>query len=152
MRTDFRTLTSLSLITHLIRLVDFYFDVSVGTHRFLHRQAVMSWLNAMQINVLSGLSIWSNLGEAKAAIVLTILAISVAQQEKKWDTSRNQACFPTPSHAYFSEATLLTGAETSLPRLESAQTRLMQVVYLLHTSRMNYAWYICLVLLSRFPR
>ncbi|GAA3299377.1 hypothetical protein GCM10020218_088890 [Dactylosporangium vinaceum] len=45
------------------------------------------------------------------------------------------------SDALFCAAMQLTDSEMGFPRLESAQARLIQVLYLLQTSRMNKAWY-----------
>ncbi|KAF2827103.1 hypothetical protein CC86DRAFT_455650 [Ophiobolus disseminans] len=45
------------------------------------------------------------------------------------------------SDEFFCEASRLTEEETGLPRLESAQSRLIQVLYLLMSSRFNQAWY-----------
>lgn len=45
------------------------------------------------------------------------------------------------SDELFCEASRLTDEETGKPRLESAQSRLIQVLYLLMSCRFNHAWY-----------
>ena len=45
------------------------------------------------------------------------------------------------SDMLFIEASRLTLAETGIPKLESAQCRLIQVLYLLMSCRFNQAWY-----------
>ncbi|KAG7117878.1 Activator of stress genes protein 1 like [Verticillium longisporum] len=47
----------------------------------------------------------------------------------------------SPSDHLFCVAAQLTDAETGSPRLESAQARIIQTLYLLTTSRFNRAWY-----------
>lgn len=125
-----------------LELMEFHFDVSVVTYRFLHRQTVFNWLNIIQANREDGMPIPHRLGEAKAAVVLTILAIATLRKEKIKDSSSDQAWSLKRSDQLFRTATNLTNSETGLPRQESAQARLLQVLYLLQTSRMNHAWYV----------
>lgn len=124
-----------------MELMAFYFDVCVVTYRFLHRQTVMLWLEAVLNNAEHNLPVSHGLGHGKAAVVLGILAIVVLRQEKLRDSLENATWSPQSSDQYFCAATRLTEAETGLPRLESAQARLIQVLYLLQTTRMNQAWY-----------
>jgi hypothetical protein len=43
-------------------------------------------------------------------------------------------------HSSFSTGNALTHAETGPARLESVQARLIQVLYLMQTSRLSLAW------------
>lgn len=125
-----------------LELMVFYFDVSVVTYRFLHRETVFNWFDIVQANVQDDMPMQHKLGEAKAAIILTILAIVTLRKEKIKDSSGDQTWSLRWSDRLFRQATGLTDLETGLPRLESAQARLVQVLYLLQTSRMNQAWYV----------
>ncbi|OLN81068.1 Activator of stress genes protein 1 [Colletotrichum chlorophyti] len=126
-------------------MLRYYFDVCVVTYRFLHQGCVTEWFNALLSNGQSERLVHHGLGRAKASIVLTILAIVTLRQIKIEGVAT-----PGPeeddkmrrSDWYFCQAVALTDAETGLPKLESAQARLLQVLYLLQTSRMNQAWYV----------
>jgi hypothetical protein len=73
-----------------------------------------------------------------------VLAIATFHEQKAAGTSL-LATDDEPSlrqcDGLFSEASRLTDSETGFPQLESAQARLIQVLYLLMSSRMNQAWY-----------
>ncbi|SPO06448.1 related to C6 transcription factor [Cephalotrichum gorgonifer] len=121
-------------------LLALYFDVCIATYRFLHRETAASWLETLEWNLSVGKPAWSDIGKARAAIVLTILAIAEIHHEK------SSALTAEPSSRIcadelFGMASNLTETETGFPSLESAQARLIQVLYLLTTSRMNRAWY-----------
>ncbi|KAF3291589.1 hypothetical protein TWF132_006583 [Orbilia oligospora] len=125
-------------------LLSFYFDVCVVTYRFLHKSSVTTWVDAMHHNVQQDPPLWNGVGQARAAIVFSILAIASIRQEKiKGIGSPDQeATSLKTSDQYFRAGMkLLTESETGLPRLESAQARLIQVLYLLQTARMNQGWY-----------
>lgn len=124
-----------------LELVEFYFDVSVVTYRFLHRQTVFNWLGIVQANAQDDMPLQHKSGEAKTAIILTILAIVTLRKEKIKESTDDQTWSLKQSDQFFRKATNFTESETGLPRLESAQARLIQVLYLLQTSRMNQAWY-----------
>ncbi|TLD30905.1 hypothetical protein PspLS_01792 [Pyricularia sp. CBS 133598] len=134
------------------RLLAMYFDVCVVTYLILHQPLVEAWLAAMQEDVERRLPGWRRVGTARAAIVLGVLAIAAAHE------TRVASPFPDPSQAaggvgdssgqeqqhhdrLFCASQKLVEAETGSPRLESAQARLIQTLYLLTTSRMNRAWY-----------
>ncbi|GKT51521.1 activator of stress genes 1 [Colletotrichum spaethianum] len=124
-------------------LLALYFDVCIATYRVLHRPSVEAWLRVMVDNLRQGKSVWQDLGRGKASIVLTALAVSTAHQEKSngFHSPEDETLSLARSDRLFCVALQLTERETGLPRLESAQSRLIQVLYLLTTSRMNRAWY-----------
>lgn len=118
-------------------LLSLYFDVCIATYRFLHRGTTRSWLGSLEWNLRSGKPAWASLGKPRAAIVLTVLAIASIHQEKSGCAQSPRVC----ADELFGMASRLTDTETGFPSLESAQARLIQVLYLLTTSRMNRAWY-----------
>ncbi|KAI4624976.1 uncharacterized protein J4E87_005457 [Alternaria ethzedia] len=86
-----------------------------------------------------------DVGRAKTAVVLSVLAIASFHEEKASGESgtspASQADAQSQSDMLFTEALRLTQAETGIPKLESAQCRLIQVLYLLMSCRFNQAWY-----------
>jgi hypothetical protein len=125
-------------------LMDLYFDVCIATYRILHRPTVERWLDAIYNNLRDGKSPWRDIGRARTAIVLTALAIATAHREKSRQifSPEDEALSLNCSDELFRISSRLTDEETGIPRLESAQARLIQVLYLLTTSRMNRAWYV----------
>ncbi|TLD09532.1 hypothetical protein PspLS_11861 [Pyricularia sp. CBS 133598] len=137
-------------------LVAFYFDKCVVTYRILHRQSVEGWLKVMeqetqersdilQHTLPSGATLLPGVGGAKAAIVLTVLAIAIqkrARMSLHGTPGRDGSRDEDEVLCDFSMAQGLVQTETGLPKLESAQARLLQVLYLLQTSRVNQAWYL----------
>ncbi|KAH8667888.1 fungal-specific transcription factor domain-containing protein [Ilyonectria robusta] len=128
-----------------VELFKFYFDNCVVTYRVLNQQNCFSWLGTILHNVQNGLPLHTGLSHAKAAIVVSILAIASLRQHKisapvPLDTGESFAL--RQSEQYFTTSINLTAGETGLPRVESAQARVLQVLYLLQTSRMNQAWYV----------
>jgi hypothetical protein len=77
--------------------------------------------------------------------VLAVLAIASFHEEKaKGDAGfspTNGVTVQSQSDLLFTEAARLTQDETGIPQLESAQCRLIQVLYLLMSCRFNQAWY-----------
>ncbi|KAI6355242.1 hypothetical protein MCOR25_008284 [Pyricularia grisea] len=153
--------TTLALPHGASSLMAFYFDKCVVTYRILHRQSVEGWLRAMQQEIQersnmsepmpsSGLSLPPPaVGGAKAAVVLAVLAIAIqkrARMSLHGTPGRDGTCDEDEvlreCDPYFSMAQGLVQAETGLPKLESAPARLLQVLYLLQTSRVNQAWYL----------
>ncbi|KAK6086971.1 fungal specific transcription factor domain-containing protein [Seiridium cupressi] len=123
-------------------LVQLYFDVCIATYRFLHLQTVEDWLQVVLRNKHDGIPIFHGLGRARAAIVLTILAIATAHDENASGRfQEDEASSMNRIDSLFSMASALIQQETARPTLESAQARIIQVLYLLTTSRMNQAWY-----------
>ncbi|KAK9418321.1 putative Fungal-specific transcription factor domain-containing protein [Seiridium unicorne] len=132
-------LPSLSRARELVHL---YFDVCIATYRFLHLQTVEDWLQVVLRNKHDGIPIFHGLGRARAAIVLTILAIATAHDENASGRfQEDEASSMNRIDSLFSTASALIQQETARPTLESAQARIIQVLYLLTTSRMNQAWY-----------
>lgn len=125
-------------------LLSFYFDACVVTYRMFHRQTVEGWLEILLKDRKQTRPISYSLGNAKCAIILTLLAIAQFRNEKLkggYYSSDNEALALRENDRLFCAATDLTDSEMGFPRLESAQARLVQVLYLLQTSRMNKAWY-----------
>ncbi|KAH7311244.1 fungal-specific transcription factor domain-containing protein [Stachybotrys elegans] len=130
--------------TEARRLLALYFDVCIATYRFLHRPTVEAWLDVLERNMETEQPIWRGIGHARAAIVLVVLAIAVAHREKSnnFTSVGGEANALKLSDELFSIAARLTDGETGFPRLESAQARLVQVLYLLTTSRFNRSWFV----------
>lgn len=129
----------------IVDLVKFYFDECVVTYRIFHRQTVMSWLEKFISNLDSGTPLTSDLGHARAAIILGILAVVTFRREKirrAASQTFDEGAALEQCDPFFAAAENLTDAETGHPKLESAQARLIEVLYLLQTSRMNQAWYV----------
>lgn len=127
-------------------LLRFYFNNCVVTYRCLHQGYVTKWLAIVLENARQDNHLWLDVGHARAAIVLTTLAIATLRRSKvdapySADFEKTNVEISN-SDTYFCAATDLTNVETGLPTLESAQARLLQVLYLLQTSRMNQAWYV----------
>ncbi|GKT51480.1 activator of stress genes 1 [Colletotrichum spaethianum] len=125
-----------------LSMLRFYFDVCVVTYRCLHQGYVTEWFEALLANADGNQPLHRDIGYAKAAIVMTILAIVTLRQSKVRGVGAEQSSDLRRSDAYFCQALSLTDMEVGLPKLESAQSRLLQVLYLLQTTRMNQAWYI----------
>jgi len=123
-------------------LLSFYFDVCVVTYRFLHRQVVEAWHETLRENAQRHFLISQGIGNARTAIVLNILAIASVRREKLRGAQNIEPLSTQRSDQFFCAAAEFTEAETGFPTLESAQARLLQVLYLLQTSRMNQGWYI----------
>ncbi|KAH8891566.1 hypothetical protein GQ53DRAFT_765108 [Thozetella sp. PMI_491] len=125
-------------------LLAFYFDVCIATYRFLHRQTVEQWLERLLLNIQQGAPVYHTIGETRASIVLSALAIAIYHRgQSKRGTSPNEEAEATRrSDQLFSSALRMTDLATGYPNFESAQAKLIQVLYLLHTSRMNQAWYV----------
>ncbi|KAJ0160201.1 Activator of stress [Colletotrichum tanaceti] len=126
-------------------MLRFYFDVCVVTYRCLHQGYVTEWFEGLLSNAQVNRPLHHGIGYAKASIVMTILAIVTLRQSKVRGATGTAAAESSDlgrSDAYFSHALSLTDMEVGLPTLESAQSRLLQTLYLLQTSRMNQAWYV----------
>lgn len=124
-------------------LLSFYFDACVVTYRMLHRGTVERWLAILLDDRAQDQPFCHSLGNAKLAVILTILAIARFRKEKIHGEclAEEEATALRESDRMFCAAMKLTDNETGFPRLESVQARLIQVLYLLQTSRMNKAWY-----------
>lgn len=125
-------------------LLDLYFDVCIATYRILHRPSVELWLTTVEGNLRDGNPVWHGIGPAKAAIVLVALAIAKIHQEKSkgFSSTADESRAQSESDRLFSSSVRLTDQETGYPKLDSAQARLVQTLYLLTTSRFNRSWYV----------
>ncbi|KAM0277441.1 hypothetical protein ACHAQH_005805 [Verticillium albo-atrum] len=136
----------LALPSHqdLVELMAMYFDVCIATYHIVHRPTVQTWLETIESNVQGGQVAWQGLGRARTSIVLACLAVATAHRQKSRGlvSDENDALSLSRSDHLFCVASQLTDAETGSPRLESAQARIIQTLYLLTTSRFNRAWYI----------
>ncbi|KAJ5750992.1 hypothetical protein N7533_008020 [Penicillium manginii] len=125
------------------KLLEFYFETCVVTYRMLHRPTIEAWIDALVKDRTEGKPIGHSLGHAKSSILLAIMAIATLRYEKVHGdmTSQSEADALGESDRLFCMSTSITETETGFPRLESVQARLLQVLYLLQTSRMNKGWY-----------
>ena len=128
-------------------LFTFYFEFCVVTYQCLHQPTVALWLDRLLASAARDLPLHTGLSHSRAAIILTIFAIATLRREKldkSVSTPNNSDLLYSlhDSDRHFCAARALTEAETGHPTLESAQARLLQVLYLLQTSRMNQAWYV----------
>uniref|UniRef100_A0A0B7KQW2 Zn(2)-C6 fungal-type domain-containing protein n=1 Tax=Bionectria ochroleuca TaxID=29856 RepID=A0A0B7KQW2_BIOOC len=126
-------------------LLEYYFDRCVVTYRCLNSQLCSRWLSTLLSNAENNLPFFHDIGHAKAAVILEILAIASLRQNKiagNWSTDDGSGYYLQQSDQFFCGATALTNEEKGLPRLESVQARILQVLYLLQTARMNQAWYV----------
>jgi hypothetical protein len=122
-------------------LLDLYFEVCVATYKPLHRPTVDTWYHVVVNNIQQGLPLTDNLGNAKVAVLLGVLAIATFHRQKSRGFFEDAPSL-AQSDAFFKVTSNLIETETGEPHLESAQARLLQVFYLLMTCRMNQAWYI----------
>jgi hypothetical protein len=126
-------------------LLVLYFDVCIATYRLLHRPTVELWWDTVSNNFTSSQPLFTGLGRAKTSIVLSVLAVACIHEERaRGESGLSPAtgdALPAQSDELFCEALRLTENETGFPKLESAQARLIQVLYLLMSSRFNQAWY-----------
>ncbi|GAB1210184.1 hypothetical protein APSETT445_008974 [Aspergillus pseudonomiae] len=109
--------------------------------QIFHRQTVEGWLEAVLNNRRTNSPSTHCLGVAKYSIILTILAIAQFRISKS-ESSNDEVSALRSTDPLFCAAMHLTDTERGFPRLESAQARLIQVLYLLQTFRVNRAWYV----------
>ncbi|KAJ4357248.1 uncharacterized protein N0V89_001823 [Didymosphaeria variabile] len=127
-----------------LELAAMYFDVCIATYRMLHRPTVERWLKKVVENASNSSDLSHGITRPQAAIVLAILAFA-SFHEAKVNSSVNSPkdieLSLCRADELFCESVHLVDAETGYPQLESAQARLIQVLYMLSSSRMNQAWY-----------
>ncbi|PTB75420.1 hypothetical protein M440DRAFT_1335910 [Trichoderma longibrachiatum ATCC 18648] len=123
-------------------LLALYFDVCIATYRILHRPSTESWLSTMESNLRDGVAVWQRIGHARAAIIYAVLAIAKFHQGKSKGGSTQDCRALRLSDHLFHFSMRLADQETGYPRLESAQVRIVQVLYMLTTSRFNQSWYV----------
>lgn len=126
-----------------LSLVGLFFDTCVVTYRMLHWQTVEAWLDTLLANGLRNNPISHTIGNVKCAVLYTIVAIASFRLSKLQGTpsADNEPSALRQSDRLFCAAMKHADSEMGFPRLESAQARLIQVLYLLQTSRMNKGWY-----------
>lgn len=115
-------------------LLSTYFDFTMPTYRYMHKQTVLHWLEIYYDQLEGQESAY--LLPSRQAVVLMVLAtaclfISAGQHHEPW----------RESEPYFQIAQAKLGTETGKARLESVQARIAICLYLLHTSRPNQSWY-----------
>jgi hypothetical protein len=125
-------------------LLKLYFDVCIATYRFLYRPAAVRWLGVVERNLAEGLPLHHEIGHARAAIILTALAIATSHNAKSkgFLSAADEARALAQSDELFCVGARLVEGEVGIPKLESAQVRLVQVLYCLTTCRFNKSWYI----------
>lgn len=120
-----------------------YFDICIATYRILHRPTVEVWTKTVVGNSQQGLPFSYGITRAQASTVFAVLAVASFHKAKAQGSGSSSGDDEALllSDLIFSEAVHLVETETGYPGLESAQARLIQVLYLLTSSRMNQAWY-----------
>ncbi|KAM0420283.1 hypothetical protein ACHAPT_011944 [Fusarium lateritium] len=126
------------------KLLALYFEVCIATYRMLHRPTAERWLAVMKRNHDEGRALWSDIGRAEAAIVLAALAIARLHQEKSrgFLSAEDESQALRTSDELYILSTRFADDEAGFPRLESAQAKIIHVLYLLTTSRFNRGWYV----------
>lgn len=126
-------------------LLELYFEVCIATYRILHRPSVETWCATILGDTQPDPSSLKDIGNAKAAVVFSVLAIASFHEEKARGDDEASPSYTSGRQSQadqlFAEASRLSAEETGFPTLESAQSRLVQVLYLLMSSRFNQAWY-----------
>ncbi|KAJ4316294.1 hypothetical protein N0V84_007939 [Fusarium piperis] len=125
------------------KLLALYFEVCIATYRMLHRPTAERWLAILKRNHDEGRALWTDIGRAEAAIVLAALAISRLHQEKSrgFLSAEDESQALRASDELYILSTRFVEDEAGFPRLESAQAKIIHVLYLLTTSRFNRGWY-----------
>lgn len=104
------------------------------TYRFLHQPTISSSAEAI-LNHSGGDC--SLLNRAADATLLIILATALLYSEDGTVPNRERR-----REQYFQKGQDILCKEKGMIRIESIQARLASVLYLLHTSRLNQAWYL----------
>lgn len=76
------TTSVVSIPQDAAELLRFYFDVCVVTYRIFHRPSVEGWLQLATQDVAQGRPVSHTIGNAKAAILLTIFAITIRRKDR----------------------------------------------------------------------
>lgn len=123
-------------------LVKYYFEECVVTYRMFHRQTVEAWME-MFLKDREERPVSRSLNNPRTVILLTIMAIATLRLERvNGEVSMEDELLALQrSDRLFCAGMKLADEEMGFPRLESAQARLIQVLYLLQTSRINKGWY-----------
>ncbi|KAK8207325.1 putative C6 transcription factor [Phyllosticta capitalensis] len=142
---DISRANSVSIPLDAHKILQDYFEHCVVTYRIFHHPTVVDWLSIATDNLSHGLPITQSIGNAKASILFTVMAIAERRKDKMKNTlnsSWNDENSLRRWDEYFHQAGLYLESQAGLPQLESVQARVVQVLYLLQTSRMNKAWYV----------
>lgn len=128
-------------------LVKRYFDFVAPTYRMLHQGTVERWVDLLfgeqDALAVSGPAT-ANLPSAARAIILTVCATASLFFDSHHESGKNVSPISSDgqqSETYYQMAEQLLAQESGAPSLESVQARLLTVLYLLNTSRMNQAWF-----------
>ncbi|KAJ4305552.1 hypothetical protein N0V90_001083 [Kalmusia sp. IMI 367209] len=127
-----------------LELAALYFSVCMATYRMLHRPTVEDWLKTVVENAEHGWPLWHRITRPQGAVALAVLAVASFHEAKikGSNTSPDDSELSLrQADELFCESVQLVETETGYPKLESAQARLIQVLYLLTSSRVNQAWY-----------
>ncbi|KAJ4244230.1 hypothetical protein NW757_010587 [Fusarium falciforme] len=137
-------LSTLPDLAECNKLLALYFEVCIATYRMLHRPTAERWLAILKRNHDEGRALWSDIGRAEAAIVLAALAIARLHQEKSrgFLSAEDESQALRASDELYILSTRFADDEAGFPRLESAQAKVIHVLYLLTTSRFNRGWYV----------
>ncbi|KAH8174692.1 fungal specific transcription factor domain-containing protein [Sarocladium implicatum] len=125
-------------------LLSLYFETCIVTYRILHPPSVENWLVTAVQTINEGRPVYHQIGRARASILLSVLAIATAHDEKELPTytqTVDEEISVSRSDYLYCISQKLAGDETGPPLLESAQARVLHTLYLLLSSRMNLAWY-----------
>ena len=125
-------------------LLCLYFETCIVTYRILHPPSVESWLATAVQNIREGRVLYHQIGRARASILLSVLAIATAHDEKELPTythTVDEEISVARSDYLYCISQKLASDETGPPLLESAQARVLHTLYLLLSSRLNLAWY-----------
>ncbi|KAH8666950.1 fungal-specific transcription factor domain-containing protein [Xylariales sp. PMI_506] len=117
------------------RLLEWYFDFAVPTHRFFHRPTAESWLEEFY----STKGMMRNQDDAPSRKAALFMMFAHAQVHMPQSHS---AVGPDPdlSARYFLAADQQLSKEKGSIRLTSVQARLTQCFWLLSQSRVNHCW------------
>ncbi|KAJ5984159.1 hypothetical protein N7481_006258 [Penicillium waksmanii] len=119
-----------------MELVAIYFDFSMVTYRFLHRGSVEKWVKQVYENRTSVANLPTGNMVARTAIVLMIFAVGTVHKAPEIQEDGQSL-----SERWFAASKYISSLESGPPRLETIQTRLIQCLYLLSSSRANECWY-----------
>ncbi|KAF2760960.1 hypothetical protein EJ05DRAFT_491811 [Pseudovirgaria hyperparasitica] len=125
-------------------LLEYYFDFCVVTYRIFHRPTVEDWLETAFAEYDRHRNGWvESIGPVKSAVIFAMFAIASLRKQKIASLSPREEGKPSPrSDYFFNAAAWMTDSEMGFPTLESVQARLLQVLYLLQSLRMNEARYL----------
>jgi hypothetical protein len=106
-----------------------HFDRHEASYEMLEKSTTLGWLGTLLDNVGKNQPLTYRLGNARVASVLAVMAVAYLHSEIE----------ETELEDFFGISVRLTDAEEYPSRIESAQARLTQLVYLLQTSRLHQA-------------